>query len=33
LLVMLFAAIANGEARKRLKLLSGVIGTPPTQRR
>ena len=32
LLVMLFAAIANVEASKTLKLLSGVIGTPPTQR-
>ena len=33
LLVMLCAAIANVEAGKTLKLLSGVLGTPPTQRR
>ena len=33
LLVLLFAAIANVEAGKTLKLLSDVIGAPPTQRR
>lgn len=32
LLIMLFAAIANFEASKTLKLLSGVLGTQPTKR-
>ncbi len=33
LLVLLFAALANLEAGKSLRVLSAVIGTPPVQRR